>query len=175
MLRKPKLQVNHMTPSALQSWLWLLLIRRRSELKNSSTKYQFPWRIVELNRRIILPLQDDMVCPSVLIICPDSWMFCLLICTPLSLLHSFTTPFGRPSASLENCSILPLCLSLFLVHSLIPPHHAFCISACCSRRDNTRRRSLFMRVSRKVWPVPQRTGFYSKVRVPRNLDCTLLP
>ena len=34
------------------------------------------------------PLQDDMIRPSVLIICSDSWIFCLLICTPLSLFHS---------------------------------------------------------------------------------------
>ena len=68
-------------------WLWLFLIRY-SKLENSSTKWLSCWRIVELNRRIILPLPEDMICPSVVIICSDSWVLCLLICIPLSLFHS---------------------------------------------------------------------------------------
>ena len=32
-----------------------------------------------------------------------------------------------------------------------------------------------MRVSQKDWPVPQLTGLYGMLRVPRNLDCPLLP
>ena len=61
---------------------------RRSKLKNASTKWLSHWGLVELNRRIILPLQDDTSCPSVVIICSDSWIFCLFICTPLSLFYS---------------------------------------------------------------------------------------
>ena len=43
----------------------------------------------------------------------------------------------------------------------------------CSRH-NSRRRSLSMLVPRKKWTVPQLTGVYSIVRVPRDLDCTHL-
>ena len=39
-----------------------------------------------------------MIDPSVVIICSDSWIFCLIICPSLSLFHSSTAPFGRPSA-----------------------------------------------------------------------------
>ena len=73
--------------SVLERWFWSLLIRG-SKLKNSSTKWQSPWRIVQLNRRIILSLQDDMICPSVMIICSYTWIFCLFICASLSLFHS---------------------------------------------------------------------------------------
>ena len=73
-----------------------------------------------------------------------------------------TEPCGRPSASLE------------FLHSLIPPHYTCCISLCCSPRHNIRRRSLSMLVPRKKWTVPQLTGVYGMVRVPRNLDSTLL-
>ena len=76
--------------SVLERWLWSLLIRRRSKLKSASTKCQSHWRIVQLNRRIVLPSQDDMICPPVVIICSDSWIYCLLICTPLSLCQSQT-------------------------------------------------------------------------------------
>ena len=109
---------------------------------------------------------------SVLNIWSHSFLFCLLISSTLSLMLSSTAPFGRPSASLENCFILPLCLSLFLVHSLILPHYANCCSLCCSPRQNTRRRSLSMLVSRKKWTVPQLTGVYIILWVPRNLDST---
>ena len=51
---------------------------------------------------------------------------------------SSTASIGRPSAF--------LCISLLRVHSLILPHHACCISACCSPRHSTRRRSFSMLV-----------------------------
>ena len=93
-------------PSVLERWLCSLLIRRRSQLKNASTKWQSPWRIVELNRRIILPLQDDVICPSVVIIFSDSWIFCLLIWTPLSLFPSSI------ATSLRSFFILSLRLTI---------------------------------------------------------------
>ena len=101
--------------------------------------------MVELNRRSFVSSQDDMIYPLVLIICSDSWIFYLLIYASLCLCHGSSAPFCRPSASLENCSTLPLCLSLFNVSSLIPPHYTCCISACCCPKYNSRRRSLFMR------------------------------
>ena len=61
---------------------------RFSKWKNSSTKRQSPWSIVELNRTIILPLPDDMICPSVAITCSDSRILCQFIETLLSLFHS---------------------------------------------------------------------------------------
>ena len=92
---------------------------------------------------------------SVLNIWSHSSLFCLLISSSLSLMLSSTAPFGRPSASLE-----------FL--------HSLSLDVFCPRH-NSSRRSLFMRVSRKEWPVPQLTGVYGMVRVPRNLDCIMLP
>ena len=66
--------------------------------------------MVDLNRRIILSLQDGMVGPSVVIICSESWIFCLLICTFLSLFHSSTaTSFG-------SFFILSLRLTIFLLY-----------------------------------------------------------
>ena len=44
--------------------------------------------VEELSSWVEEPLQDHMICRSVVIICSDSWLFCLLICIPLSLLHS---------------------------------------------------------------------------------------
>ena len=84
----------------LARWLWSLLIHRGSKLKNSPTKWQSPWRIVELNRRIILPLLDDMISPSVVSICSDSWIYRLLIWTPLSLFHSPRHDSRRRSLSM---------------------------------------------------------------------------
>ena len=84
---------------------------------------------VELNRRLILSFQDDMICPSVVIICSGSWILYLIICASLSLLTSCIAPFGRPSTSVE------------FLHSLIPPHYA-----CCCPRHNTLWRSLLMLV-----------------------------
>ena len=116
-----------------------------SKLKRSSTKWQSPRRIVQLNRRIILSLPDEMIPLS-----GDHLLrlldICLLICTPLSLFHNFTAPFGRLSASLDSFSIVSLCHWPFPVHPLIPPHYAYCFSLWCSRKHNTRRCPLFMRV-----------------------------
>ena len=91
--------------------------------------------------------------------------------SPIS--HGSAASFGRLSAFLENCSILPFCLSLFLVHSLILPHYVYYFSFCCCPKHNSRRRSLFMRVSWKEWPSTQLTGVYGMVRVPRHLDQAL--
>ena len=82
------------------------LIRRRWNLKNSSTKWQSPWRIVELNRRIFLPLPDGMICASVVIIYSDSAIFCLFICASLSLFNSPRHDYRRRSLlmlSLSHC------------------------------------------------------------------------
>ena len=62
-----------------------------------------------------------MIHPSVVIICSDSSISCLFICAFLSFVQRSTASFSRPLASLENFFIL----SLFLVHSLIPPRYAF--------------------------------------------------
>ena len=97
---------------------------------------------MELNRRIILPLQDDMICPSVVILCSESCILCLINCASLSLFHVCTAPFGRPSASFEN----HFCLSLFFVHPRIPFNYAYCFSLCYSRRHNTRRCSILILV-----------------------------
>jgi hypothetical protein len=82
-------------------------------IEESLPKWQSPWRIVDMNRTAILPLQDDRICPAVVMIWADSWIFCLIIRGSLSLFNSSTAPFGRPSASLE------------IFHSLILPHYAY--------------------------------------------------
>ena len=105
--------------SVLERWFWSLLIRRRSKLKTSSTKWQSSWRIVELNTRTILSLQDDMICPSVMIICSDSWIFCLLIWTPLSLSHS-------PRHKSRRRSLLMLMLSHSDSHTTSQGYMAWC-------------------------------------------------
>ena len=134
MLRKPKLQFNHMIPSALQSWLWSLLIRRRSKLKNSSTKWQSPWRIIELKSKVILSLPTELIERSVLIIYSDSWITLHgHLCIPVSLppFHSaLWSAFGLPRLPSFSHST-SLCLPF--------------LSPFCPRH-NSRRRSLFMRV-----------------------------
>ena len=77
----------------------------RSKLKNSYTEWQSPWIIIELSRRIILSLQDGMICPSVVIIGSDSWIFCLFICTTLSLFHSPRHESRRRSLAQYWCSL----------------------------------------------------------------------
>ena len=74
----------------------------------------------------------------------------------------FTALCGRPAASLE------------FLHSLIPFHNAYRISACCCHKHNSRRHPLSMLVPRQEWSVSQLRGVYGTVRVPRNLDCTHL-
>ena len=88
----------------------------------------------ELNRIIILPLLTDLIERSLLSICDDSWIFCLFIYASLSLLHSSTPPFRRPSASTD------------FLHSLTPPHYAYRISLRSAQGTTPRRRSLFMLV-----------------------------
>ena len=61
-----------------------------------------------------------------------------------------------------------------LHRSLILPHYHYCISIWPCPKHNTRIRSLSMLVPRKKWTVPQLTRVYGMVRVPRDLDCTLL-
>ena len=134
--------------SVIERWLWSLLICD-SKLKNSFTKWQSPWRIIESNRRINLSLPDDLICPSVVIICSDSWIFSLLICTPLPL---FQVPL-RPLVGLRPPSN-------YVIHSLstrsvqeTTPEGV--VSSCgCSL-------TLTLTTSQKV---------YGRVRVPRHLD-----
>ena len=97
------------------------------------------------------------------------------------------------------CSSLHLCLSSsvaqfqsvplrppsnFFIHSLSIPvlsetqlQKAFSPNAGAFSLGHSLPQNAYgmMRVSRTEWPVPQLTGVYSVVRVPRNLDCTLLP
>ena len=73
--------------------LTLVVVDSSFKLKTSSTKWQSLWRVEQTKSKIVLPLQDDMIHTSVEIICSDAWLFCLLICSPPSLLHSpNTTP-----------------------------------------------------------------------------------
>ena len=108
--RRQPLKSVYFSVSLCESWLYLFSVHRL-KLKNSPTKWQSPWGIVEWNRRIILPLQDDMICPSVVIMGSDSWIFCLLICTPLSLFHS-------PRHDSRRRSLLMLVLSHSDTHHL---------------------------------------------------------
>ena len=68
------------------------------------------WFIVVQNWRIVLRLQDD-ICPSVVIICSDSWMFFLLLWASLSLFHS-------PRHNSRRRSLLMLVLSHSDTHYL---------------------------------------------------------
>ena len=128
----------------------------------SSIKWQPFCRVEELNRIIILPLLIDSIERSVLSICDDSWVSCLFIFAPLSLFHHSPKPFGRPSASLD------------FGHSLTLSHYHYFISSWLCPRHNSRRRSLSMLVPRKEWTVLQLKRVYGMMRVPRNLDCTLI-
>ena len=125
------------------------------------TKWQSSRRSVELNRRIVLSLPDDVICSKVVIICAHSLIYCLIICACSCLFHSTTAPFGRPSAFFETSFILSFCLTITLHRSLFCPKH------------NSKRRSLSMLVPRKEWTVTQLTWVYGMVRVPRNLDPAL--
>ena len=59
------------------------LLLHRSKSTNSSTKWQPPWRIVDLNRKIILFLPTDLIEDSVIIICCDLKVVCQFI-SPLA-------------------------------------------------------------------------------------------
>ena len=112
----------------------LSLLIRCSILKNSSSKGQSPWRVDELNRIIILYLLTELIERSVLSICDDSWVFCLLhLCIPVSL-----PPFHCARWSAFGLPLLP---SFSHSTSLCLPY----LSPFCPRH-NSRRRSLFMRV-----------------------------
>ena len=65
--------------SVPEPWLWSLVIRHGSKSKNSSTKWQSRWRILELNSKIILFLPIDRIHDQVLIIYSDCWVVCLFI------------------------------------------------------------------------------------------------
>ena len=81
--------------------------------------------------------------------------FSVYLCIPVS--HppfhcALWSAFGLPRISLFTLFLYPFCT-----------------------RHNYRRRSLSMLVPRKKWTVPQLTGVHGIVRVPRDLDCTLVP
>ena len=63
-----------------------------------------------------------MICPSVMIICSDCWIFCLFICTLLSLFHS-------PRYDSRRCSLLMRVLS----HS--DTHHRNRYMAWCGSHE----------------------------------------
>ena len=103
----------------------------RSKLANFSTKCQSPWRIEALHGVIILALRIELIKRSVLIIHSNSCIFYRMI---------------YPLVPIRPLSRIPsLChsVSLYLL---------YCSQFC--PRHNSSRRSLFMRVSRKEWPVP---------------------
>lgn len=150
--------------SVLECSLWSLWIRRRVKLKNSSAEWQHPWRIVQLNTKIILSLPTALVERSVLIIRSFSW---------IALHAHLYIPVSLPWFHCILWSAFGI-HSLFLVHSLILHHCSCCISACCCSKHDSKRRSLSMRVSRREWPVPQLKGVYGMVRVLRALHCPLV-
>ena len=99
------------------------------KLANSSVKWKSPsqiWRVEQQNQSFLANWTD----------CAVSYLYLLWFEGSLSvhLALGFTAPCGRPSASLE------------FRRSLIPPHYACCISACCCPRHNPRRHSLSMLV-----------------------------
>ena len=101
-------------------------------------------------------------------------------------LNWLSTQFSLFTLNVESfvCSSLP-CIHCALwsafgllrpfLHSLILPHFHYCISIWPCPKHNTRLRSLSMLVPRKKWTVPQLTRVYGRVRVPRDLESTLLP
>ena len=85
--RPPAHTTHHHLPISLLE-IWTVVMASSFQIDKFLHIWQSSWRILELNRRIILSLQDEMICYSVLISCPDSLIFGLLICTPLPLFHS---------------------------------------------------------------------------------------
>ena len=152
-----------------EGWFWMFLIRC-SKLKNSSTKWQSPWRIVELNSKIIVSLPIDRIECSVLIIYSDSWIFCLFI-SPLDLLRPLVG-LRPPSKSF----VLSLCLSIpavsLSVTSKTQHQNTFSLNAGALSLCHSLPQWVYgiLRVPRNAWPVPQPTGAQGRVRVPRNLD-----
>ena len=118
--------------------------------------------------------------PSEVIICSDSWIFCLFISASLSLFHSFTAPFSRPLPSLKNFFIFSFRfampgVSLPAAVQDIPPDGVLSQCWCPPTLTHTLAQwvSGILRVPRKEWPVSQLTRVYGIVRVSRNLDPAL--
>ena len=100
------------SPISVQPW---------TALVNCSFKVEeFPNKMAisfsEFQRQFILSQKTDGIRASFLNIKSHSFLFCLLISSSLSLMLScisskvplgFTAAFGRPSASLESCHLLP--------------------------------------------------------------------
>ena len=134
-----------------------LVVFDSSWLKIAEVLHKMAIYSSEFQRQIILSQKTDRNRASLLNIWLHSSLFSLLICSSLSLMLSCTGPKFHLVSLLPRISLFTLFLYQF-----------------CPRHD-TRRRSLFMRVSRDEWPVPQLTEVYRMLRVPRNPGCTLLP
>ena len=111
-----------------ESWLCLFLTRC-SKLKNLTTKWRSAtqvWGVKQKNHSLLANWTDLALSSHYLL-----WLDGSL---SVHLFLDCTAPFGRPSASLE------------FLYSLISPHYACCISACCCPKHNSIRRSLSMLV-----------------------------
>ena len=165
----------------LHSLSWLLC----RKLKNFSTKWQSPWRIVELNSRITL--QESFFLCQMKWFVPQLWSFahtlgyfvwssvhcCLsstllmrpLVGLPRKFLHSLTLfrPFSHSAL-------------LFLLLSKTQFQKVFSLNAGALSLWNSLPQYVYgeVRVSRKEWPVAQLTEVYNRMRMPRNLDGTLV-
>ena len=111
-----------------EGWIWLFWIRRLN-LKSYYTKWPSPsqnWSVARNNNPFLANWTEWAL--------SSNYSLWLLDILPDQLSLGSTEPSDRPSASRE------------LLHSLILPHYACCISLCCCPRHNSRRRSFPMRV-----------------------------
>ena len=112
------------------------------------------------------------------------WLFALtlgqhrmVICASLSLLHSFTTPFDRPSASFENSFILSRCLTITAVSLSVSvrnttPEGVFSLCWCSPILTHSLPQWVYGMGAGATKEVtgPTAHRVYGMVRVPRNLD-----
>ena len=140
-----------------QGWIWLFSIRG-SKLNNLSTKRQSPCQIwiVEQQNHPFFANWTDWVLSSAFIAC-DSWIICLFI-SPLIPL--------RPLVGLRPPSKF--------LHSLTLPHYYHCISTSTLSQNTTPEGILSKCWCSLILWHSQPQWVYGMVRVPRDLDCTLL-
>ena len=138
---------------------WLFLLLAGLKVKNSLTKWQSTPQNSRDNSSFLRKMTGFV---------PHFWIFDHTLSLFLSAHHflclSYSFPHLQSSTWFHMVSLRPLVGLRHPSNSFLHSLYAFCA------KHNSLWRSLSMLVPRKRWTVPQLTGVYGRVRVPRHLD-----